>query len=150
MCAREAWAYSRVLPSRCGPDRSHGPICCQPRGRRGTSTLQGCRACTRVGQLCTLAGECSHRSDFTLSILTNVRLVQVMGGTGNQTSLLQLHFQIDEKQTLLPAVSSQFLHSAQFLDMSDKCSRQHPSLDHVSWPCSVFPIITPWEHGLSA
>lgn len=89
--------------------------------------------------MCAPAGECSHHSAFTPSILENVRWVQVTGETGNQTSLLQLCFQIDEKQTLLPAVSSQFL------DMSGNCSRQHPFLDNV--PC---PSLSPPHSGSRA
>lgn len=84
-------------------------------------------------------GSACKNSDCTPSILTNVRLVQAMGRTGSQISLLQLHFQMDEKQTFQPAVSTQFL------DMSSNCSRQHPSLDHVSRPCCL-----PHHHTLEA
>lgn len=110
-------------PSRCGP----GLPWAAPSHLAGAA-----QASCRVAQpppeqccLCALAGECSRHSDLTPSTLTNVRLVQAMGRTGNQTSLLQLHFQIDKKQTLLPAVTTQFLN------VSSSCSRQHPSLDHV-------------------
>lgn len=86
MCANacEAWAYTRAVLSRCQAERSRGPVwpvCCQAAGRSNASILRGGTAsASAVLLLHQRQGSAPHASNSPLSILTNVLLMQAMGG----------------------------------------------------------------------